>query len=67
MRRRFNTITAILNYAYQELEIDKRNPFSKMTIIGEGLDAAKRGTFTEQELREGYGPVSYTHLTLPTT
>ena len=54
VRRRFNTISAILNYAYQELEIDKRNPFSKMTIIGEGLDAAKRGTFTEQELRDGY-------------
>jgi integrase len=54
IRRRFNTITAILNYAYQELEIDKRNPFSKMTIVGEGLDAVKRGTFTEQELRDGY-------------
>ena len=25
-----------------------------MTIVGEGLDAAKRGTFTEQELRDGY-------------
>jgi integrase len=25
-----------------------------MTIAGEGLDAAKRGTFTDQELREGY-------------
>lgn len=54
IRRRFNTINAILNFAYQELEIDGRNPFSKMTIAGEGLDAAKRGTFTEEELREGY-------------
>jgi len=54
IRRRFNTINAILNFAYQELEIDRRNPFAKMTIAGEGLDAAKRGTFTEQELREGY-------------
>ena len=54
IRRRFNTISAILNFAYQELEIDKRNPFAKMTIVGEGLDAAKRGTFTEQELRDGY-------------
>jgi hypothetical protein len=54
VRRRFNTITAILNYAYQELEIDKRNPFSKMTIVGEGLDAVKRGKFTEQELHDGY-------------
>lgn len=32
IRRRFTTINAILNFAYQELEIDKRNPFSKMTI-----------------------------------
>ena len=54
VRRRFNTISAIFNYAYQELEIDKRNPFSKMAIVGEGLDAAKRGTFTEQELHDGY-------------
>jgi integrase len=54
IRRRFNTISAILNFAYQELEIDRRNPFAKMTIVGEGLDAAKRGTFTDQELREGY-------------
>ena len=54
IRRRFNTISAILNFAYQELEIDRRNPFAKMTIIGEGLDIAKRGTFTEQELRDGY-------------
>jgi integrase len=54
VRRYLNTINAIMNFAYQELEIDKRNPFSKMTIVGEGLDAAKRGMFTEQELREGY-------------
>jgi integrase len=54
IRRRFNTINAILNFAYQELEIDRRNPFAKMIIAGEGLDAAKRGTFTEQELRDGY-------------
>ncbi|MDB4054114.1 tyrosine-type recombinase/integrase [Octadecabacter sp.] len=54
IRRRFNSISAILNFAYQELEIDKRNPFAQMTIVGEGLDAAKRGTFTEQELRDGY-------------
>ena len=54
IRRRFNTINAIMNFAYQELEIDKRNPFAKMTIVGEGLDAATRGTFTDQELRDGY-------------
>ena len=55
IRRRFNTISAIMNYAYQELEIDRRNPFSKMTIVGEGLDADKRGTFTLEQLIDGYG------------
>ena len=54
IRRRFNTIGAIMNYAYQELEIDRRNPFSKMTIVGEGLDADKRGTFTLEQLIDGY-------------
>lgn len=54
VRRYLNTINAIMNFAYQELEIDRRNPFAKMTIVGEGLDAAKRGTFTDQELRDGY-------------
>ena len=43
-----------MNFAYQELEIDRRNPFSKMTIVGEGLDVTTRGTFTDQELRDGY-------------
>lgn len=54
IRRRLGTISAIINYAYNELEIDRRNPFGRMSIVGEGLDAAKRGTFTEQELRDGY-------------
>jgi len=54
IRKRFNTIGAIMNYAYQELEIDRRNPFSKMTIVGEGLDADKRGTFTLEQLIDGY-------------
>ena len=54
VRRYLNTINAIMNFAFQELEIDKRNPFAKLTIVGEGLDSAKRGTFTEQEIRDGY-------------
>ncbi len=53
VRRYLNTINAIINFAYQELEIDKRNPFSKMTIVGEGLDADKRGTFTLEQLIDG--------------
>jgi integrase len=54
IRRRLITINATINYAHNELEIDRRNPFGKMIIFGEGLDAAKRGMFTDQELRDGY-------------
>ena len=69
IRRRFNTINAIMNFAYQELEIDRRNPFSKMTIVGEGLDADKRGTFTLEQLIDGYEQAfassSNVHLLFP--
>ena len=54
IRRRINCISAILNYAYAELDVDKRNPFSRMFIRGEGQDAHKRGTFTLDQLRRGY-------------
>ena len=54
LRRRVNSIAAILNYAYAELDLDKRNPGSRLLIKGEGLDAHKRGTFTEDQLRAGY-------------
>ena len=30
IRRRLASLTAILNYAYAELDLDKRNPFSRM-------------------------------------
>ena len=46
IRRRINSLSAILNYAYAELDVDKRNPFSRLFIKGEGQDAHKRGTFT---------------------
>ena len=35
IRRRINCISAILNYAYAELDVDKRNPFSRLIIRGE--------------------------------
>ena len=54
IRRRINCISAILNYAYAELDVDKRNPFSRLFIKGEGQDAHKRGTFTLEQLRQGY-------------
>ena len=54
IRRRINCISAILNYAYAELDVDKRNPFSRLFIKGEGQDACKRGTFTLDQLKRGY-------------
>ena len=54
IRRRINCISAILNYAYAELDVDKRNPFSRLFIKGEGQDAHKRGTFTLDQLKRGY-------------
>jgi len=54
LRKRLICVGAIINYAYQELEVEKRNPFSKMIIVGEGNDAVKRGTFTTEQLVDGY-------------
>jgi integrase len=54
IRRRINCISAILNYAYAELAVDKRNPFSRLFIKGEGQDVHKRGTFSLDQLKQGY-------------
>ena len=54
VRRRINCISAILNYAYAELDVDKRNPFSRLFIKGEGQDVHKRGTFSLDQLKQGY-------------
>ena len=54
IRRKVNSICAILNYAYAELDVDKRNPFSRLFIKGEGQDANTRGTFTLDQLKRGY-------------
>jgi integrase len=54
IRRRINSLSAILNYAYAELDLDKRNPFSRLFIKGEGEDSHKRGTFINEQLKWGY-------------
>ncbi len=54
IRRRINSLSAILNYAYAELDLDKRNPFSRLIIKAEGQDSHKRGTFTTEQLKQGY-------------
>ena len=54
IRRRINSLSAILNYAYAELDLDKRNPFTRLFICNEGDDVFKRGTFTQEQLKLGY-------------
>ena len=54
IRRRINSLSAILNYAYAELDLDKRNPFTRLIIRNEGDDVSKRGTFTNEQLKAGY-------------
>ena len=54
IRRRINSLSAIVNYAYAELDLDKRNPFTQLIIRHEGQDASKRGTFTIEQLKNGY-------------
>ena len=54
IRRRINFISAILSYAYAELDVDKRNPFSRLFIKSEGQDACKCGAFTLDQLKRGY-------------
>ena len=54
IRRRINSLSAIINYAYSELDLDTRNPFTKLFIQNEGADVFKRGTFTNEQLKWGY-------------
>ena len=54
IRRRINSLSAILNYAYAELDLDKRNPVTRLFIQNEGADVFKRGTFTNDQLKWGY-------------
>ena len=54
IRRRINSLSAILNYSYAELDLDKRNPFTRLIIRNEGDDVSKRGTFTNEQLKQGY-------------
>ena len=54
IRRRINSLSAIMNYAYSELDLDKRNPFTRLFIRNEGDDVFKRGTFSKEQLQQGY-------------
>ena len=50
IRRRINSLSAIMNYAYSELDLDKRNPFTRLFTLNEGDNVFKRGTFTKEKL-----------------
>ena len=54
VRRRLNSLSAIFNYSYAELDIDQRNPFTRVIIPKEGKDVTKRGVFTSEQLVDGY-------------
>ncbi len=54
IRRRVNSLSAIINYAYSELDLEKRNPFTRLMIQGEGEDSYTRGVFTNEQLKQGY-------------
>ena len=46
IRGRLFSLTAMLNYAYAELDLDKRNPFRSHDLQSKGNDSLKRGVFT---------------------
>lgn len=54
IRRRVNSISAVINYGFAEMDIEKMNPFSRLVIKAEGQDRKKRGTFTKDQLLAGY-------------
>ena len=54
IRRRIVSICAVVNFAFRELEHDRRNPFSGLLIPKEGKDKQERLPFTTDQLREAY-------------
>ena len=59
IRRRINSLSAGLNYAYAELDSENRNPFIRLIIRNEGDDVSKRGTFTDGQRKRGYDKAVY--------
>ena len=54
IRRRIASVSAVLNFAYLELDHDRRNPFSSLLIAHEGKDRQQREPFTTEELARAY-------------
>ena len=54
VRRRVQSLHALLELGYLEKDETKRNPFARLSIPGEGCDTRKRGVFSEDQLRALY-------------
>ncbi len=50
VRRRLQSLHAVFEYGLLEMEVDRRNPFSRLPIPREGQDIKVRGTFTVDQL-----------------
>jgi integrase len=51
VRRRLNTIKAVFNKGLLEFELQAKNPFEKIEIRNEEVDATERQSFTDAELK----------------
>lgn len=54
VRRRIQSLHAVIEFGYLELDETKRNPFTRLPIPGEGLDRVRRGVFSNDQLRSLY-------------
>nr|WP_229633433.1 tyrosine-type recombinase/integrase [Duganella qianjiadongensis] len=54
IRRRINTINAVMKTYLRERDLNRANPFEAVPILAEGKDAKKRVTFTPAELVDLY-------------
>ncbi len=52
LRRELNQLSAIINKAYLELELEKKSPFTSIDIPSEGKDAKKKNPITPTKLEQ---------------
>ncbi len=55
VRRRVQSLHAVLEFGFLEQDLDKRNPFTRLVIKDENQDVKKRGVFTQDQLEDLYG------------
>lgn len=54
VRRRVQSLHAVFEFGFHELDQNKRNPFARLTIPMEGKDATRRGVFSGEQLTALY-------------